>query len=128
MACAPLSAMRIDNIDTPYFPKVTFPEGSEKPVVTLHEATSYVLPGGHATYRVNTGQRIEAPLTAELFPVFSAEGLGCNLDDLAYASYHFKDGDAVFKGDESLYILLKVGDQVVGILQNGERQETKAKQ
>ena len=73
VACLPLGAMRIDNIDTPYFPKVTFPEGLEKPVVTLHESTSYLLPGNHATHRMDSGQSVEAPLTAELFPAFSVE-------------------------------------------------------
>lgn len=55
MACQPLGAMRIDNIDTPYFPTVTSPEGSEGPVVAIDKATFYLTPWKHATRRMGKG-------------------------------------------------------------------------
>ncbi len=74
LLCQPLGAMRLDNLDTPYFPKVTFPEGAERPVVALHESTSYLLPGTHATHRMEKGRPVEVFLEVRVFPAFSVEG------------------------------------------------------
>jgi hypothetical protein len=138
----PLHAMRIDNLDTPYFPKVTFSEGSEKPVVTLHESTSYLLPGGHATYRMEKGQSIEAPLTAELFPAFSVEEWewsGVHEDGAPVPRDAFSDSDrptthvTLTRSGKYLFTVkvrgLKVAEDFDGIVQGlehfpGESEET----